>query len=341
MKQRILYLDFLRCLAIFLVIVLHSMMYIVANPTYYQTASWYLCILQNSFNRVGVPLFFMISGYLMLSRPSTEQVGPFYRKNLPKLLLPLVVWNLIYYLVSVWRAGTSPSPVEFLRSLLNQGSSYHMWFIYTLLGIYLLCPFLKRMVDRCTRGQLLVLLAIILFPTTIRPLLNMSQPIYIYLFDPLMEGYLGYFLLGYWLGSYPPSRRARLGFYLAGVAGYALGVIGNLSTASPEEIPLPFNGGYTLDHYLLGAAIFVLAQAAFQRFQRPLSRLERPLAGLSNLIFGVYWVHALVLDGVSALFGAGLSVIQLVVMRVVLTTILSLLFAACVSRIPILWRILM
>lgn len=58
MKQRILYLDFLRCLAIIFVIILHSIMAALENPAFYQHPSWYLCMLIEPFDRTGVPLFF-------------------------------------------------------------------------------------------------------------------------------------------------------------------------------------------------------------------------------------------------------------------------------------------
>ena len=82
-----------------------------------------------------------------------------------------------------------------------------MWFVYTMMGIYLAAPFLKRITDACTGRQLSLLLLLIIFPTSIRPLLNTVLPVYIYLFDPILEGYLGFFLMGYLLGHYSPGRQ--------------------------------------------------------------------------------------------------------------------------------------
>lgn len=97
MEKRIPYLDFLRCLAIFFVIVLHSIAPTLVNPGFYSCATWYLCMLADPFDRTGVPLFFMISGYLLLSRSGTEQVWKFYRHNIPKLVIPLAkASNLVF-----------------------------------------------------------------------------------------------------------------------------------------------------------------------------------------------------------------------------------------------------
>src|SRR5699024_2902032 len=84
-----------------------------------------------------------------------------------------------------------------------------------------------------------------------------SPAMEIYLFGPLMEGCLGYFLLGYWLGRHPLHRRVRYFLYALGIAGYLAGTVGNLMAASPQEISLPLDGGYSLQHYLTSSAVFV------------------------------------------------------------------------------------
>ena len=127
MTRRIPYLDFIRCLAIILVITLHAMTPILTNTAFYQTKSWYFCMLVDPLNRAGVPLFFMISGYLMLSRPSTEQTVKFYKKNLPKLIIPLVSWNLIYCIVANFRDNLRINPTTFLQQLLN----IHIYHLFT------------------------------------------------------------------------------------------------------------------------------------------------------------------------------------------------------------------
>lgn len=340
MKQRIPYLDLLRCLAIFFVIVLHSMTPIITNPSFYSSTTWYLCLLINPLSRTGVPLFFMISGYLLLSRSSTEDLSKFYRHNLPKLLIPLTAWNLIYYGLELKRTQAFFHLQDFLGLMFKQGVRYHMWFIYVLLGIYLLCPFLKRIVDHCTPRQLFVLLGIIVFPTTIRPLLNQFLPVHLYLFDPLLEGYIGYVLLGYLLGRLSLSKQARRLLYLGGVVGYAACLLGNLACSSSQGISLPMNGGYMLNHYLLAAALFVFFRTYFETHEAQLAKLSRPLAKASDLTFGMYWVHVAILDFLAVSFPRDISLPVWLSLQTCLTLLLSFLFSAILSAVPVLRRIL-
>ena len=83
MRERTAYLDALRCLAIFLVVLLHNDGMVVVNAAYYGCPSWYLCMLLDGVVRLGVPLFFMISGCLLLNGTGTAEPAAFYRKNCP------------------------------------------------------------------------------------------------------------------------------------------------------------------------------------------------------------------------------------------------------------------
>ena len=68
------YLDVLRCLAIFLVIALHCTAGQIVRPELFGTRTWLACDIVNGFARMGVPLFFMISGFLLLSCSGTSSI---------------------------------------------------------------------------------------------------------------------------------------------------------------------------------------------------------------------------------------------------------------------------
>ena len=294
-QKRVVYLDFLRCLAIVLVIVLHSIASPLVTPAYYQSAAWYLCMLVDPFDRAAVPIFFMISGALMLNRPSQGTIGAFYRHNLPKLLVPLAAWSVIYYGYNAGREHRPLSLAEFFNQLFSTGTSFHMWFIYSLLGLYLLCPFLRQIADHAAPGQLWGLWAIILLPTTVCPLLSGILPITIAPLESLMTGWAGFFLLRCLLDRTQLSPQKRIVLYLGGAAGYAASLLGNLSASSAEAIRLPMDANFLLNHYLLAAAIFVGARAFFAKYAGWAKRWAGLLAKCSNLVFGVFWVHVLIL----------------------------------------------
>ncbi len=338
MKKRERYLDLVRCIAIVLVIGLHVISPYLVQPAHYGTRAWLLCVAGNALFRAGVPLFFMISGYLMLSGTEAEDTFGFYRRRLPRILLPLLCWNVIYTYYYALSQGRAPSPAELLGNLLNKGSAYHMWYVYTLLGVYLMTPFLRRVVQGCERRELIVLFALVIFPGTIRTTVNTFLPVYVYLFEPLMEGYFGYYLLGYLLGTVRLTARQRAGAYLLGGLGAAVSIVMNIRASSPEQIALPFNQGYAVTHYLCAAAIFIACKELCTR----LPRFGAVFALPSGLVFGVYWVHVLVLETLSRLTASlGFPPAAYGGLLMLLTTLISFAAAFLMSRARPIRRFLM
>ena len=280
----------------------------------------------------------MLSGFLILRDSRTLQVGPFYRRRLPRLVVPLVLWNLIYALADSWGTHRPFSLLEYLGSLLDRGCYYHIWFIYLLVGLYLLAPFLKRIVDHASGREVLVLIGIILLPTTLLPLLEGLSPIPVRPIPAMLEGLTGYFLLGWLLGSQPPRPTLRPLIYLGGVLGWAWDVWANWACASPAGVPLPSASGYRLSHYLCAAALFVWLRARYERRPVPAAPLW---ARLSPLVFGVYWAHPLILAGTARLTGTDWTPGQCLLLQLPATLLLSLLAAWLLSRTPVLRRILM
>lgn len=287
-KTQLSYLNYLRFGSILLVILLHSVSGFVVDPAYFPLPSYRLILACNEIGRAGVPLFFMMSGYLNLRDERTLDCAPFYRRRLSRILIPLVIWNGVYCL------HYGKGIAAYFSESIHQGCAYHLWFLYTLLGIYLLSPFLKRIVDNCTRGQLWWLLILISFAGTLRPAFNLATPFYLYLFPSLMEGYIAYFLFGYLLGTMPAHRGREWAAGLCMViSGFTLGVLGNFLRSSQESLTLPFNSGYSLNHFLLAGGIFLLARNC-RWMEHPRVRAAGRL--LAALTFQIYFVHVLVMD---------------------------------------------
>ncbi len=280
---RLSYLNYVRIGAIMLVLLLHCLPHVPGG----QYESSYLFLTLNELARGGVPLFFMLSGFLLLRDKRTREFLPFYKRRMARILIPLAVWNVIYAVLYGMTLR------QFLDGLLNQGCAYHLWFLYQLAGLYLLAPFLKIVVDGCTRRQLWGLLLLIAFPGAIRTLFNLYTPFYMFLFGALIEPYTAYFLLGYLVGTAKPTRGALPAAFGAALAGVCLGVFGNRAALDRGETELIYNGGYYLNHLLLGGgAFYILRSAAFP---------DRPFAvkigeAIAPLTFQVYLVHVLILE---------------------------------------------
>lgn len=288
------YLDVLRCLACYLVIGLHSIAEPLVNKGLFDTRTWWVLNICGGLTRMGVPLFFMISGYLLLSDPRTLDIGTFYKRRLGKLLPPFLVWDVIYFLKQCADGGVEPDVQTFFRDLAFQGSKYHLWFVYQIIGLYLLMPFLKRIVDQCTTRELVIFLGVVLLQPTLFRLLNLVQTVvWLNIFSTLVEGYAGFLITGYLLGSRELSRTARWWIYGLGLVGLVGGAWGNYVFSSPDHIDLVFNEGYSITHFLTSGACFVLAKQLTGKLPQ---RLLRGTKKVSHLTYGIYLSHVLLLD---------------------------------------------
>ncbi len=287
------HLDLLRIFASFCVILLHVISPLHGDLSYFGTRLWHAVNILNEIARTGVPLFLMLTGCLLLGAPETADFGKFYRRRLTRILIPFLIWDALYYVLPCIFSGGRLSLRTFFDELLVQGSAYHLWYVYALAGIYLLLPFLSRALTDCTNRQIFWLALLAAFPGAIRSFLNLTTPLAIHLFDPLLEGYFGYVILGYWLSRIRLSRLTAWAIPLCGIGGCAMGVLHNYFRSSPAGLDLYFNGGYNLNHYLLAAAIFLLAR----HLRLPdAPRLGRLLHRISALTYTVYLAHVMVLS---------------------------------------------
>lgn len=338
---RVFYLDVLRIYAIICVVLLHALVPLLTDLNYFGTTSWLISIALNPFCRTGVAIFLMISGHLLLNDPLADSFGAFYKKRIPRLVIPLLIWNVIYYVyyALVWDLEGQGAG-DFFTRLFDSGTAYHMWYVYTLIGIYLLTPFLKKITYACSKRQLTGFLFVIISMTTIRPFINAAALVNIHLFDPLIGGYIGFFVLGYLLGSTDFMRWQRLLFYLGGIVGCIISFMFIYSRSTPEGFDFSINAAYSLPRFLVAAAVFVLSKQLFGRCDGK-SLPERIFSKLAGLTFGIYWLHVIALMEVQERLIIDAIPIVLVSVQFVLAFLASAVVAAILRLIKPLRRYLM
>lgn len=91
--------------------------------------------------RYAVPCFLMISGKYLLGKDENSDADKFYKKEYKKLFPPVLVYSLIGLLVAMGKAAISLNNLLLpIKALLLGRPYYHLWYMYTLAGIYLLVP---------------------------------------------------------------------------------------------------------------------------------------------------------------------------------------------------------
>lgn len=364
-KQREIWVDWLRVIACFMVMTVHSTepFYIGDGGALVLTrgdAFWAAFI--DSLVRCCVPLFAVASSYLLF--PLRYSAREFARRRAVRILVPLAIWSVLYAVV--WLP-----PTQGLKGLLfnfNYASG-HLWFVYMLVGIYLLMPLLSPWAEKVGRKELLVYLGIWLFTTTF-PMLRdwLSGPTPFILgfsgvprqtFEPLwgeaswnsygtfyyLSGFIGYLLLGLYFRKFVGQMSTGktllvgLGTFLPGFAITAAGFYRRLMASCGGVFPYRGSLGdiawweTTWIFDSTGIALMTIGAIVLLRsINSDGAFYRRIILPVSQASYGMYLAHMFVLAAFSSLFrgwlGTGGDALWVTPVEILLTAVCSYIVTA-------------
>ena len=139
--HRLLHLDFLRIIAIWLVIFNHTswrgfMLFSVSRESV--LFPFYLFV--SIFCKIAVPIFFMISGALLLQRE--ESIETLYKKRIAKFIIVLILISFVYF----WHQGRLVAAFnlkESLTEIYRSNVAVGLWYLYSYIGILVMLPLLR------------------------------------------------------------------------------------------------------------------------------------------------------------------------------------------------------
>lgn len=190
MKQRDYKLDIVRIVACLMVVLMHS-------PMPNMELSSIIAVGNTMITMPCIGLFFIVSGYLLL--PVKTSMKDFLTKRLGKVVWPTLVFTLFYIIVNtICDGGDIKSILKQIASIPfgAQGNGV-LWFMYTLMGLYLIAPIITPFIEKATRKELefiIGLWAITLLWPYLMIVLSVNTGI-----DSILHsfsGYGGYFILG-------------------------------------------------------------------------------------------------------------------------------------------------
>ena len=299
-KEIISWADLIRVLAIFLVVVIHVSGQLTNAWGKIPTEQWIIADLYGGIARIAVPLFFMISGYLLL--PRSESLSDFYTKRMPRILIPFVAWSLNYL---GWYCGNHPNtctPSLIWDLLLVQGTYYHLWFLYSITSIYLILPVLRLMIRPDTDKSILwylILLWLIFQPglTIAHKFWNFSIKINV----PLATGFVCYFVLGYLLGEIALTRARIILSTIIWVIATMVTIVGTyFLTRNSDQFDGFFYDFVSLNVILASSAAFLLLRWISEANILSSSHAYALMRTFATSAFGIYLVHILVIEVLSS-----------------------------------------
>lgn len=296
----------------------------------------------NSLGRASVPLFVMLSGFLLL--PLRTGPREFLRRRFRRVAIPFVVWCVLYALYYALR-GTATAEETLLaicRIPVNYGVEVgHLWYIYMLLGLYLFAPVISPWIASASRRAMEGFLG--LWAVTLcLPYLHLLFPAWwgeaYWNHTPMLHyfsGFLGYLVLGAYLRRHFAEPRARDRWFGAAllVAGYAATVFGfsaRLSTPYVDALELAW-GFETINVAAMAAGLFLLLKDV----RLGTGRTARLVGSLSNYSYGIYLAHIMVLNGFFALLNGAIENIAVKIpLMAIGTFVVTALLVRLVSLLP-------
>src|ERR1700678_113538 len=138
----------LRLISLYAVIVLHSSAQLLTAYGKVPVSDWWTADIFNAIVRFAVPVFVMITGALLLHRE--YEIGDFLKKRLTRVIVPFLFWSLVYvwyswYSEQVTFPGDAWAHAKQVLHLLKTGAtSYHLWYVYMLIGLYFFIPVIGK-----------------------------------------------------------------------------------------------------------------------------------------------------------------------------------------------------
>lgn len=263
---------------------------------------WSILDVVDSAMRCCVPLFVMLSGALILRQD--KELIPYLKNRFWRIIVPFLFWALVYcivYVLSIWTKIDGEKAVSTFTEMLKdvffykglfRMQAFHFWYVYMIVGLFLTVPILRKWIKNATKnevGYFLLLWAIsIIF---LSPLMATYKPNFDFTF---FSGYLGYFVLGYYLSEKEfelklLNKKILAFVFLILVLFTAYGTY--YLTSSQESLNEEFFKYLSPNIVLLSITAFLW----LMKFQIKNVRLSKWMQTVNKYSFGIYLVHIIVL----------------------------------------------
>jgi surface polysaccharide O-acyltransferase-like enzyme len=282
---------------------------VVTEITQAEVWRWWTVNIYDSLARPCVPLFVMASGFLLLSPEKTDEpLSLFFKKRLSRIALPFIFWGITYF---AWRFLVNDEAFAYGSIIqgFNTGPYYHFWFLYMLLGLYMITPIFRVLVAHSQRKILKYFLAIWFLGTAVIPLLNLQTSFSVDSNLFVFVGWIGYFLLGAFLKS---VKIKTLFFCTLLSVGWILTMIATyFITASVGGLSSYFFYDYLSANVIMASVglFMLLYRIPRRQLENISSRLKWLIHKIGQNTLSIFMLHVIILESFQkGFFGFKISV---------------------------------
>lgn len=344
-KNRIVSLDILRVIATYGVIIIHTVAEYWWNGSVY-SSEWISHSVWNGMTRWAVPMFIMISSVLFIGDES-ERRERTMTKNIIRIFTAFLFWSIIYAICD-FAQNPHLGVIDILSRLIK--GHFHMWFLFTIVGLYLVVPIVKCIVANekvCKYYLVLAFFCAFLIPSAIEfysiicditqndklnIILNAIEGSWYDMHFSIPTDYAVYFVLGIYLYNITINKNQRKIIYLLSIIGFLGAIIIPICISKLDGNPHSeiFNN-FNIFVLFESVGVFVFIDNIFAKVKDD-SYLTRTLGSISDNCFGVYLMHIIVMKCIIKYIG--LSTIDFApIIAIPLISLINFVLCVCATRI--------
>jgi len=298
-NTRKVYLDFLKIIAIYMVIFNHTSARGFVLFTVRRGSPFFIFYLFNAiFIKIAVPLFFMASGAILIGKKET--LKRVITNRFLKYLFLLLVASLIQYLYSCNKSSQSFSLSSFFTKVYTDRFAVAYWYLYTYLAYILLLPLLRRLANAMTTHEyywMIVLYGLFRLISIIDFLIwkgDLSHNSHFYLF--ITDVYVFYPLTGFFIDQKMEKKYCSwktVGLLsLVSIISIIVCCLLTIYKCSliDEWIEQTCQSFFNTLIFIPSITVFLAAKTLFQN-HKPKEKICNVITVLGGLTFGIYLVE--------------------------------------------------
>lgn len=273
------------------------------------------------FSRIGVPVFLIISGVLLLNKRfhTDQDIKNFYTHNFLRVLITSEIWYIImYWLIVVAKSNngileTMTERQNVFNSVMNmffinQTTLGSMWYMPMILCLYLIVPWTSVVVKQFSRKYIFIPIIVAILCGMLVPNMNAfltvnSETFHVdsaFSVENLFSIYLVYMILGYYVG------KDELFINCSTKTVFLLAILSYLFCCMYQYYAYIRPSNYLVSYDFIGILICSLSTSEFiKRTEKYYSKIEKIVMYISKIAFGIYFLHIVLMEFLNKYFDFG------------------------------------
>lgn len=291
------YISILNVLACIGVVILHTF-----ETGYTSDANFVFEVLIRAIAYCAVPLFFMITGATLIDYRERYDTKTFFKKRLLKVIIPLIIWSIIYFIINFFKGKFSINDLSFkfvFEYFFLVKTNPIFWFFVVIIGIYLAIPVISLIPQESRRKAFLYIIIItFVFNQFLPDLLYHLNLNYNYdlKFPLTYSGWISFIFIGYYIDKYEIVKKHRVIIYVLGIIGFLTMVVPTIFISyHKNESCSWFDEYYDAPCVLYSASVFLFFKSKINNNQI-VTKIMPFFNFVAPTTLGIYVLHIAIRD---------------------------------------------